>query len=248
MGAGERVRPGQPGDGKRHPGGGEDRGMIGAVDIRGAQADAGGKVRDRDFGSQIDRLRRGQAGARCGAVPVGQDVHGDQTGRFLEAQDGRDVVARHLCFAGQDEASADVGVAGERQFTAGGKNPDLRVIPGISGRQDEGRFGEIEFPGNGLHVGVAKAARVQHDGQGIAAEPAVREYIDGDEAASHDLLPPPAPSRSFPGREGSGAQGRRVNGRIVREHPRLLREGDISFSPGCAWLGSLGIVSPSNGS
>ena len=88
--------------------------------------------------------------------------------------------------AGQHEGRADIGMAGERQLGLGREDADLGGMCRIAWRQDEGRLGQVEFGGDGLHLAGAKAHGVQNDGQRIAAELPVGEDVDGDELEFHD--------------------------------------------------------------
>ena len=89
--------------------------------------------------------------------------------------------------AGQHEGRADVGMAGERHLGLGREDPDLGGMRRVLRRQHEGRLGEVELGGDRLHLLGGQASGVGHDGQGIAAEPAVREHVHGDEIEFHDF-------------------------------------------------------------
>ncbi len=56
---------------------------------------------------------------------------------------------------------------------------------GVLRRQHEGRFRQIEFGGDGLHLPARQPLGVQDNGKRIADELRAREDIDGDEVQFH---------------------------------------------------------------
>jgi hypothetical protein len=57
---------------------------------------------------------------------------------------------------------------------------------GVFWRQHKGRFRQIEFGGDGLHLSVRQALCVQDNAERIAGELRSCEDIDGDEVQLHD--------------------------------------------------------------
>ena len=84
-------------------------------------------------------------------------------------------------------------MAGERHLGLGREDADVGRMRGVLGRQHEGRLGEVELGGDGLHLPGREAACVGDDGQRIAAELAVGEDVDGDEVEFHDYRNLPRP-------------------------------------------------------
>ena len=76
-------------------------------------------------------------------------------------------------------------MAGEGHLGLGREDAHLCGVHGIPGRQDEGRLGQVEFGGDRLHALGRDTLRICDDRQGIAAERAVGEDIDGDVSAFH---------------------------------------------------------------
>ena len=106
---------------------------------------------------------------------------------YAEARDllEQEFVALREAFARQHEGRADVGMAGKGHFGLGREDADVRGMRGVFGRQHEGRLGVIELRRDRLHLRSGEALGIEHDGQGIAAERAVGEDIDGDVSAFH---------------------------------------------------------------
>ena len=105
-----------------------------------------------DFLADAERHRRGQARGHDDAA-LARQLHAHQSGFLLEDQP----VARHgaaiaLPGARQHEGGADIGMAGERHLGLGREDADLGRGRGIPGRQHEGRLGEVELGGDGLHA------------------------------------------------------------------------------------------------
>ncbi len=80
-------------------------------------------------------------------------------------------------------------MARKRQLPGWRENPHARRGVGPAGREDEGRFGQVHLAGDGLHLVVAEAVRLQEYGQLIAAEDVIGEDVNLDEAvtAGHHL-------------------------------------------------------------
>ena len=81
----------------------------------------------------------------------------------------------------QHQRRADGGMASERHFTAGGENP-YREAAGGAAWGDEGRFRQIQFLGQDLHLRGGQAGGIGEHCQRVAAEGAVGEDV-GDDVA-----------------------------------------------------------------
>ena len=90
---------------------------------------------------------------------------------------------------GERERCTDIGVAGEGELGHGGEDADARGVGRVLGRQDEGLLGVVELARDRLHLLVRQAARVEDDGERVAAEGPVGEDVDGDEGDLHRDLP-----------------------------------------------------------
>ena len=62
----------------------------------------------------------------------------------------------------------------------GGKDPHLRRVVGMRGRQDKGGLGIVELGCHLLHLGRRQAFRIQDHRQRIALEGLISEDIDRD--------------------------------------------------------------------
>ena len=106
----------------------------------------------RDLLADAERHRCGQARGDDGSV-LAREVHADQARFLLEDQPiARDRPAMALAGARQHEGGADIGMAGERHLGLGREDADLGGVGGVLGRQHEGRLGQVELGGDGLHL------------------------------------------------------------------------------------------------
>jgi hypothetical protein len=69
-------------------------------------------------------------------------------------------------------------VAGERQFRARCEDPQPVVGRGLRGRQQEGRLGQVQPPGDGLHRVGVEALGVEYDRDRVAAQRLAGEHVD----------------------------------------------------------------------
>jgi hypothetical protein len=125
------------------------------------------------------RLGRRRGGGHHHSV-LAREVERDQARLLLE----------HEAVAGpahprQHEGGPDIGMAGERHLRLRREDADAGGVRRIGGRQHEGRLGEIELGGDGLHLLGSRGLGHRDDGQRIAAELAVGEDIDGLEGNFH---------------------------------------------------------------
>ena len=149
-------------------------------DVVQRQTGAGGGQFGGNGDVEAQRARRGDAGAGDRARRVAQDVDADESGDFLKHV----ALGRAAGHAGEDVAGADVGMAGERHLGLWREDANAGAVGGVLGRQDEGRLGQVELAGDGLHLGVGQAGGVGEHRQGVAAEAAVGEDVDGDEVVA----------------------------------------------------------------
>ena len=148
-------------------------------DVFRRQADGRGDDLRRHRLDQRERLRRGKARRHHDPV-LARHVERHQTRDLLEHQP---VAAP--AHARQHEGGPDIGMAGEGQLGLGREDADMGGVRRVLRRQHEGRLGEVELGGDGLHLLRRQALGVGHDGQGIAAEFPVGENVDGLEGAFH---------------------------------------------------------------
>ena len=80
---------------------------------------------------------------------------------------------------------SDRGVAGERQFPLRRKDPHARGIDRIPRLEDEHGLGQVELSGDRLHAGVVQPGGVEHDGERIASERRLGEYVKRLKRAPH---------------------------------------------------------------
>ena len=142
---------------------------------------------DRNLITDRQQLRRRQPRSR-NLRTIFQQRDRDQAGFFLEHDaitgDGPAVTGAG---AREHKGGADVGMARKRHFRTRREDPYLRGMCAVLGRQYEGSFSQIEFRGDALHLLRRQPFRVQHHRERVAAEPMVREYIDGLELQAHLL-------------------------------------------------------------
>ncbi len=72
-------------------------------------------------------------------------------------------------------------MASKRHFDRGREDAHAAGVGRIIRRQHEGRLGEVELAGDGLHFRRREAGRVGDHGERIAAEHPVGEDVDGVE-------------------------------------------------------------------
>ena len=153
-----------------------------------AKAEAEGRCRQRaarrHLGADLEWLRRGDAGAGYRAA-VAQHLGADRAGDLLEDHRRANRTAEHRASVGERESSTDIGVAGEGELGHRGEDANARGVGRVLGRQDEGLLGVVELARDRLHLLVRQAARVEDDGEGVAAESPVGEDVDGDEGDLH---------------------------------------------------------------
>jgi len=77
------------------------------------------------------------------------------------------------------------GMSGEWHLGPGRKDTNASDVRRVVRRQDERCLCEIELVGYGLHLGFGQATRVRDNSDGIAAELAVGEDVDGLEFNLH---------------------------------------------------------------
>ena len=73
-------------------------------------------------------------------------------------------------------------MAGEGQLMGRGEDAEPRCAVGARGRQEEGRLRQVHLPGDRLHLAIGQAGGVENHRQRIAAEDAIGEDVDLDEA------------------------------------------------------------------
>ncbi len=117
----------------------------------------------------------------------------DRADAFLEEEPrgpgGQEALGR------EHPARADGRMAGERHLPRGREDAHARGAVRPRRRQEEGRLGQVHLPRDRLHLRVAESRRVEHDGQRIAAEHAVGEDVDLDEAVLAHRAPGQRPVR-----------------------------------------------------
>ena len=88
---------------------------------------------------------------------------------------------RCAALATQNESRAQGRMSGEGQFFLHGENANadaaILFVTRLPGK-NEGRFGEIHFARQGLHLFGAKAAAVEENGERITSEGAVGKHVD----------------------------------------------------------------------
>src|SRR5581483_12171692 len=79
---------------------------------------------------------------------------------------------------------AERGVTGERQLAGGGEDADPRVLMcWVLRRFEEHRLGQVQLPGDALHVDRFQVPAVQEDAELIAFQRVPGEHV-GDEVAA----------------------------------------------------------------
>ena len=146
----------------------------------GASPTAEATISARHGLDQRERLGRGETRRHHDAA-LARHVERHEARDLLEHQPVA-VTPAHAC---QHEGGPDVGMAGEGHLGLGREDADLGGVRRVLRRQHEGRLGEVELGGDGLHLLGRQALGVRHDGQGIAAELPVGENVDGLEVAFH---------------------------------------------------------------
>jgi len=76
-------------------------------------------------------------------------------------------------------------MAGERQLTGGGEDPDLVVRAVSHWRQDEGGLGQVRPAREALHVTLLDAVPLENHGHRVAQARRCGEDIDLTEGAQH---------------------------------------------------------------
>jgi hypothetical protein len=89
----------------------------------------------------------------------------------------------------EKKPSADDGMASEGQLLSGGEDAEAGQSTVVGRTLDENRFGQIHFPGNGLHLFGGQAVAVSDDRERIAGEGLGGENIESVETAFHRLAP-----------------------------------------------------------
>ena len=107
--------------------------MAAGLEVGGLQRAGGGNGLDRDFLTETERLRRGQAGRNdVAALPGDADI--DEARDHLEGEAiAGNFPAIAFARARQHKGGADAGVAGERQLGLRRENADLRGVRGSLG-------------------------------------------------------------------------------------------------------------------
>ena len=180
------LRGDQLGHQKRQPHRRAARGVAVDRDRRCVKADRRGDQRRIDGFAECQRRGCNQLGLH---MPIGAPGHRDRhdPGPLLEAH-GRGAIQRaKFPEQGQGGGRADVRMAGERHLAAGSENAHATVAASFW-RQHEGRFGEIELPGNALHLRAVQSTGIRDHGERIAPEALVGEDIEDQEPGSHRVL------------------------------------------------------------
>ena len=123
---------------------------------------------------------------------VGEDRHRNRTDTLLKHNRLFFAELAERAEPRQGVGAADGGMARHREFGGRREDAQLEIIGGVGGRKDESRFGQVQLFGDLLHQFGRKILWwIGKDGQLIAAELTLREYIKQVIVQAHDFLDSP---------------------------------------------------------
>ena len=169
--------------------------MRAETDVPGLEPETGGDFRlGRRLGVEpLGQLRQLEIGGERLAPAMARAANNVADG-FLEHDPeilgGEQIAGPPV---GDQSRGSDRGMAGERQFALGRKDPHPRGVDRVPRLEDEHGLGQVELGGDRLHAGVVESIGVEHDGEGIASERRLGEHIERLKPARHqDESPAPA--------------------------------------------------------
>ena len=113
-----------------------------------------------------------------GGIP--HELDRNQAGGFFE-HDGRcHGSGTPLRDQREGEGRPHIGVPGEWDLAGAGEDAHPRGMRAVIRRKHERRLRVVELGRDRLHLVPGQAARVRDDGERIAGERAIGEYVDGD--------------------------------------------------------------------